>query len=1519
MAHRMTKEELDQQFEQFLKESVSDDSFELGTSSTRPSVLDQLGKAQPKPVKKSQVSVLWWQDDDDSEEVLGKVPCKPTPKPRSKVLDRANHLDKTCLPYQETSQNTDTTDEPKKLFTKECSRSEDKKATEDDSPSESDSSYMAEHFHSTPRQTSVILTDSDNAASESVVSDSSSSDNGLLASGKTFRKSLRKSQPIQEVDEEQASQGHHPENKSRGDAVIFSRDSLEPGESLVLSRSAQSAGDFTLDKEERVKFFSNLDKRSDSLNDDPRLNKDRETSSSTVASPKRERTVSVNQRDSVKDSTPSPAYSEDFEDEVSEKKSEEKKPERRGMLAKVSLHDSLNDTDADHVAALINYGAARTNWPISQKAESAGPSAPASLFDSLNSTDASQLAPLGHYGAESTERPNSRMAEAAGQGVPGQSYGQSGASEVEALQEAYRQISHSVAECETDRLPESSRSPVSPATPECSAGSFRHASTAGSDLPTAEELMQAIGPESGFTYGLSLQPLIEAAGDASAERMSLDSSLLKEVNKESPGVTEPDTATLQNRHRSVAEELKRLMQEDSEERPSPTLPNKGKKQQAPGRSTTTRPTSSATRKAPVPLERTKKAETRPLMKPSAPSRTGRIAKPPFPQTQKKSQSQTSNRTSVLNQTHTVKGPDSSLSVSSDLITSVKSFAAFLEHQMEVNCLNPDLSDNNTEQTTKTRSNLIKEVPAISGQDLDLKRSSLEQLSLQLAQKERRLLLREEQLQQDHSKEISALKQENFILQSKLRSAEEASKKQRWGFGEASDPATEEKLKQIEREMKQQETLIQGYHQENENLYMQMKTLQAQSKQNEEAMFTENQRLLSELAFTKEELHRIKMQKTVGSGSAANQGYQGVTELMAQVQALERREEKLQEETHRLKQEKQALQLDLQMMKQERDLAKAQVVYTSGDKGFEMKLLQERHKEEVSALKKRLQWYAENQELLDKDAARLRAASAETQRLTEQVEKLKMEVAKRANLQEKKAKERAVEAKRVLDLERQVKEMEEILRRRHPNSLPALIYAAAAAGDQEGGSSHQHAAPQPSQTAALLERRIHRLEAELEGRDEEAKRSLRAMEQQFQRIKLQYEQQISELEQQLSERSSVPQDGLSQESRTKAQLQHTELEQLKAAHQDQVKALKAEIASLQDQIQQARSLAEPEKRSPGPSRHQRQAEAAQATRIERLTQELAAKSRTIQELHRTVERLQRERRTMLSAPRVEGSSTKHRQQHSAPAKEPVPVPVPSETFPPTLDEKDYQPRAFSGSHISEVQQENDRLMLRQEQLELQWEQERFSLQAAATQAQNEFRRIQERSAEQLASLKAEHQREVEHLVARHALEHSSSKVAELTNQMKTQEIMVLHLREQLKELQGTKDALAVSKLREETLQNQLAKLLEELKLAKEAHTPELRHFTSLEHKITSMELRYQQREQELQQVIAQTRSVVEQEQQAEVTRWKKLAQGKSSELEAFRLELDCILDVLRELQRQGVVIPATQHSSASGVVFRPLRS
>lgn len=59
-----------------------------------------------------------------------------------------------------------------------------------------------------------------------------------------------------------------------------------------------------------------------------------------------------------------------------------------------------------------------------------------------------------------------------------------------------------------------------------------------------------------------------------------------------------------------------------------------------------------------------------------------------------------------------------------------------------------------------------------------------------------------------------------------------------------------------------------------------------------------------------------------------------------------------------------------------------------------------------------------------------------------------------------------------------------------------------------------------------------------------------------------------------------------------------------------------------------------------------------------------------------------------------------------------------------------------------------------------------------------------------------------------------------------------------------------------------------------------------------------------QVIGGSWQALDPDQQSQVERWKRLAQDKSRELEAFRLELDSILDILRHLQRQGVVLPLT---------------
>lgn len=61
-----------------------------------------------------------------------------------------------------------------------------------------------------------------------------------------------------------------------------------------------------------------------------------------------------------------------------------------------------------------------------------------------------------------------------------------------------------------------------------------------------------------------------------------------------------------------------------------------------------------------------------------------------------------------------------------------------------------------------------------------------------------------------------------------------------------------------------------------------------------------------------------------------------------------------------------------------------ILHVSGDKMYEVHVMEDKHREEVAALKKKLHWFTENQELLDRDACRLKAATGEIQQLKEQV-------------------------------------------------------------------------------------------------------------------------------------------------------------------------------------------------------------------------------------------------------------------------------------------------------------------------------------------------------------------------------------------------------------------------------------------------------------------------------------------------------------------------------------------------------
>ncbi|XP_037700194.1 centrosomal protein of 162 kDa isoform X2 [Choloepus didactylus] len=1304
-------------------------------------------------------------------------------------------------------------------------------------------------------------------------------DTGLLGTNMSYLKTKTASQPIMEMEEESAEKIQFL--KSSGTSIL-SIDSLETNE-VVLSEFNHNILGLGLDtleeQEEKQQFFARLEKGLTSSIDYSRLNKELDSNDSTnfkalLSNQANIELTEDEQENELKHEELTENYSDDFEDE--------------------DVNAPLTTKD-EEIPSKGNLKPEEINTP--KQEEKTGMLANVVLLDSLDSAVEVNLDEQDKATTRPDALPEVTDNEMSGTGV---SYGQSN-SDIEALHQAYCHIAHSLGDGEEQRIEsnvvENIKSSVKEH-PQDNEESSKNFSTTESDLPTVEELMKPIRIDSFGVSGYDLQPVsskklvetefinplpfktnlnimsqephVSRFSDKSDENVVLQKTTNEVIENSYPRVT----TTEEQINKMYLDILKKKISVDPTLMPQDDKINKTYRSQCSsgeeGALSGKQVSYKKARSAPPLLKRKPhnglyaSVRSSGYGKPSSPFKT-------FSTLEKKTSNDMKSKTSRSI-------PTSNQARKKEILSGTKLIKpAALGKPVPKN--ESCMADSKTEVPTETNSCVHFQHDS-SGYPSGNKETELfmfkrvqeaeekwrgaqaliEQIKVTFSEKERELENKMEELKRQQEKELFKLNQENYILQAKLSSFEETNKKQRLlQFGETTDPVTEEKLKQIQKEIQEQETLLQGYQQENERLYNQVKDLQEQNKKNEERMFKENQSLLSELASLKEQMHKSRFlsQAVEDSEPTRNQSF---TELLAELRMAQKEKNSLLEDIRRLKQDKQALEVDLEKVRKERDQAKDQIVFAAGEKLYEIKILEETHKQEIIRLQKRLQWYAENQELLDKDAIRLKEANEEIEKLKRETEKLKTESGNPSVQQKTRLKDRALDAKRIQDLERQVKEMEGILKRRYPNSLPALILAASAAGDTVDRN-----------TVEFMEKRIQKLEADLEGKDEEAKKSLRTMEQQFQKMKIQYEQRLEEQEQLLAYKlKEAAENSPDQSSKVKAL--EKELSDLTGAHQITVRNLEAEIDVLKHQNAEL-ELKKNDKHDKDFHSIEFQVEQAHAkAKLVRLNEELAAKGREIQDLSKTVERLQKERRMMLS-----NQNSKGREETAA-------------------------KKVKKGVLHTEVLQENFRLKNELERLILERNEQKMKSEAALNQFENSMKSIKEDTAAHIASLKASHQREIEKLLCQNAVENSSSKVAELNRKIATQEVLIKHFQNQINELQGKQESLVVSQVREEILQNEITKLLEELREAKENHTPEMKHFIALEKKIKQMEMRHEQREQELQQIIQQTRQVVESEQNKEIEKWKRLAQLKNQELDKFRTELDSILDVLRELHRQGVVVP-----------------
>lgn len=744
----------------------------------------------------------------------------------------------------------------------------------------------------------------------------------------------------------------------------------------------------------------------------------------------------------------------------------------------------------------------------------------------------------------------------------------------------------------------------------------------------------------------------------------------------------------------------------------------------------------------------------------------------------------------------------------------------------------------------------------------------------------------------YEEEVFALKQENFVLAAKLKELEE-DKESKTKLSEGSfkvEDSGESRTTRLEREIQEQENLLAGYQAENKRLYEEIKGFQKQAKSTEGSMFKENQRLTAELNNLRQELEMktselqnkgvitsLAVQQQIAAGNAeAMMGASRVAHLEGELAEAKRVQDNQSRELRQMQQSQFELERQIEsLLKEKESLAKLLSESLTPD---QVKEHDAKQKVELEKLQKKIRWYAENQELLDKINAKIRAKEEEIHKLKLKLEDFKSEAGRKLEENKLRNKEKAADSKRIQDLERQVKEMEQVIRRRHPNSLPAMMLVAAQAPDSvlmDGGTVPNVAGS--GRTVQVLENRVKKLEAELESKDETAQHDLRAMEQKYNHVKLQFEERISDLEQQLSLyqcHSGVK----GHRPHSHAVALERELDQVKDRARKQVAEAQAQVDILTAELNKLK------KNQDNLMRNEiRHSETEWKSQISCLKNEVKDREHDIEILQRTVEKLQTQ-------------AGKKSQSNAGKTGWPPYPEAPAMS-------KEFQEDTFAENISSKLQEENQHLKDKVEQLQLELDQQRVDLRRALAETESIARLTQENLQSQMETMKSKHHQELQRMIANQALHSSSSRTTELQGKCDTQEVMISHLKSQLKAASASQEELIKVKTREAELTAQVEDLQSKLREARHTHAPEMRHFESLEDKLSELVMRQKRREEELNTVVRGSQVMVGRaDMEEELEKWKRMVDVKNQQLQSFRAELDSILEVLKTLQRQGVTLP-----------------
>ncbi|RLN91218.1 hypothetical protein BBJ28_00017871, partial [Nothophytophthora sp. Chile5] len=323
--------------------------------------------------------------------------------------------------------------------------------------------------------------------------------------------------------------------------------------------------------------------------------------------------------------------------------------------------------------------------------------------------------------------------------------------------------------------------------------------------------------------------------------------------------------------------------------------------------------------------------------------------------------------------------------------------------------------------------------------------------------------------------------------------------------------------QLEKEIKTQDNLIAAFQKENERLMRQLKQAQQDVQYDVHEANEELRRQLRRLqdqageaaADTGDNTSKARYRVAVEARLEAEAHALALQEELAAVRLTH--QQKVNELTLELNRVKKA-KVELECRYEGVDLSQvAQEAQQVKELQTELALARKEHVHALNALQKKLDWYVENQRLLDDQ-------DEELKRLRLQVAGQVSEVAATSAKPERHSSQAGgpspmrshrrspADIRRIQELEARLSELEEAMRRRHPDSLANLILASRRADEES--------------KARTLEReheeKLAAVSRELEQAQESSETRLASFRQQQEKLLLQYRRKLKEQEKQLKQ-------------------------------------------------------------------------------------------------------------------------------------------------------------------------------------------------------------------------------------------------------------------------------------------------------------------------------------------------------------------------------------------------------------------